>query len=198
MEKKIDIKGLCLKEVEEKLTREGFPSFRTRQIFHWLYQQKVSSFQEMSNLPKNLLSWLDFVFIIEQMKSIKIQKSRDGSEKFLFQLNDGQLIESVLIRNKKRNTICISSQVGCRWNCLFCASGKMGFKRNLLTGEMIEQILSVQKITGETIQNIVFMGMGEPFNNFENVIKTIEYTWYYKFYRIPPSGRVVCLIACCR
>jgi len=174
MEKKIAIKGLCLKEVEEKLTREGFPSFRARQIFHWLYQQKVSSFQEMSNLPKKLLSWLDFVFIIEQMKPIKIQKSRDGSEKFLFQLNDGQLIESVLIRNKKRNTICISSQVGCLWNCLFCASGKGGFKRNLSTGEIIEQVLSVQKLTKEMIHNIVFMGMGEPFNNYNNVMKSIQ------------------------
>ena len=174
MEKKIDIKGLGLKELEEKLTSEGFQSFRARQIFHWLYQQKVSSFQKMTNLPKKLLSWLDFVFTIEQMKCIKILKSRDGSAKFLFQLNDDQLIESVLIRNKKRNTICISSQVGCLWNCLFCASGKGGFKRNLLTGEIVEQVLSVQRLTRENIHNIVFMGMGEPFNNYDNVMKSIQ------------------------
>ncbi|MFW6174133.1 MAG: 23S rRNA (adenine(2503)-C(2))-methyltransferase RlmN [Elusimicrobiota bacterium] len=174
MEKKIDIKGLCLKEMGEKLTREGYQSFRARQIFHWLYKQKVSSFQEMANLPKKLLNWLNFAFTIEQMKCIKVQKSQDDSEKYLFQLNDGQLIESVLIRNKKRNTICISSQVGCLWNCLFCASGKGGFKRNLSTGEIIEQILSVQRLTKEIIHNLVFMGMGEPFNNYDNVMKSIQ------------------------
>jgi 23S rRNA (adenine2503-C2)-methyltransferase len=174
MEKKIDIKGLGLKEMGEKLTREGFQSFRARQIFHWLYKQKVSSFQEMTNLPKKLLNWLNFEFTIEQMKCIKVKKSQDDSEKYLFQLNDGQLIESVLIRNKKRNTICISSQVGCLWNCLFCASGKGGFKRNLSTGEIIEQILSVQRLTEEIIHNLVFMGMGEPFNNYDNVMKSIQ------------------------
>ncbi len=174
MKREKDIKGLMLSELKKFLVKEGFPSFRAKQIFYWMYQQNVISFQEMTNLPKNILNWVDSVFTLEQMKCIKIQKSRDGSEKFLFQLNDGQLIESVLIRNSKRNTICLSSQVGCLWNCLFCASGKDGFKRNLLTGETVEQVLSVQRLSKETIHNIVFMGMGEPFDNYDQVMKSIR------------------------
>jgi 23S rRNA (adenine2503-C2)-methyltransferase len=171
---KIDLKGTKLDELKRIMMEKEFPTYRAQQIFYWVYQKNINSFQDMINLPKKLREKLDSTFLFTKIKCLKNQKSIDGSEKFLFQLPDKECIETVLIKNKNRNTLCISSQVGCRWNCLFCASGKMGFKRNLLTGEMIEQILSVQKIIGETIQNIVFMGMGEPFNNFENVIKTIE------------------------
>jgi 23S rRNA (adenine2503-C2)-methyltransferase len=171
---KIDLKGITLNELKGVMMEEGFPAYRAQQIFHWVYQGNIDSFQDMANLPKILKEKIGSRFVLTQIKCLKNHKSSDGSEKYLFQLTDGEYIETVLIKNKNRNTLCISSQVGCRWNCLFCVSGKMGFKRNLLTGEMIAQILSVQKITGEAIQNIVFMGMGEPFDNFENVIKTIE------------------------
>jgi 23S rRNA (adenine2503-C2)-methyltransferase len=174
MERKKDVKGLNFNELQEIIVKEGFPSFRARQIFQWLYRQNVNSFQEMTNIPENMIYRLDSIFSFEQMKCIKNQISRDGSEKFLFQLNDNHLIESVLIRNSKRNTICLSSQVGCLWHCLFCASGKDGFKRNLLPGEIIDQILFIQRKTRETIHNIVYMGMGEPFNNYQNVMKSIQ------------------------
>jgi 23S rRNA (adenine2503-C2)-methyltransferase len=174
MKDKIDLKEITLKELKRVMMEEGFPAYRAQQIFHWVYQGNIDSFQDMNNLPKKLRQKLDSTFVLTHIKCLKNQKSSDGSEKFLFQLTDGEYIETVLIKNENRNTLCISSQVGCRWNCLFCASGKMGFQRNLLIGEMIAQILFVQKITGENIQNIVFMGMGEPFDNFENVLKTIE------------------------
>jgi len=169
MKDKIDIKGIGFEELKRLMNENGVQPFRAQQVFHWVYQKNSNSFQDMINLPKELIELLDSRFTLIKIKSLKIQKSRDGSEKYLFQLPDSEYIETVLIKNKNRNTLCISSQAGCRWNCLFCASGKMGFKRNLLTGEIIEQISSVRRITGENIQNIVFMGMGEPFNNYKNV-----------------------------
>lgn len=168
------IKGFTLEELKQIICKERLPSYRAKQIFHWVQQKKVTSFREMKNLPKDILHWLDSNFLLEQMKNIDSIKSQDGSEKFLFQLYDNHLIESVLIRGKKRNTICLSSQVGCLWHCIFCASGQGGFKRNLLTAEMVDQVLSVERITKEKADNIVFMGMGEPFNNYNNVIKSIQ------------------------
>jgi len=173
MQKKA-IKGFTLEELKQIICKEGFPSYRTKQIFHWIQQKKVNSFREMKNLPKDILNWLDSNFLLEQIKYLHRIKSQDGSEKFLFQLYDNHLIESVFIKGKKRNTICLSSQVGCLWHCLFCASGQGGFKRNLLAAEIIDQILSIERITKEKADNIVFMGMGEPFNNYNNVIKSIQ------------------------
>jgi len=170
----MDIRGLMLNELKDIMLKEGFPPFRAKQLFHWIHHQNVDSFQEMTNLPKSLINWLDSIYFLKQMKCIKNQKSRDGSEKFLFQLDDNHLIESVLIRSLKRNTICLSSQVGCLWHCLFCASGKDGFKRNLQPGEIIGQIQSIQESCQEVIHNIVFMGMGEPFDNYNQVMKSIQ------------------------
>lgn len=174
MERKRDIKGLTLDELKEILVREGFPSFRAKQIFHWMYRQNVNSFPKMINLPEMIFNQLESFFILEQIKVVKRQVSRDRSEKFLFQLNDNHLIESVLIRGNNRNTLCLSSQVGCLWHCLFCASGKGGFSRNLMAGEIVDQIMIIQRITNENIHNIVFMGMGEPFNNYDKVMKSIQ------------------------
>ena len=170
----MDIRGLMLNELKDIMLKEGFPPFRAKQLFHWIHHQNVDSFQEMTNLPKSLINWLDSIYFLKQMKCIKNQKSQDGSEKFLFQLDDNHLIESVLIRSLKRNTICLSSQVGCLWHCLFCASGKDGFKRNLQPGEIIGQIQSIQESCQEVIHNIVFMGMGEPFDNYNQVMKSIQ------------------------
>ena len=174
MKEKIDIKEIKFDKLKNIISQEGYQSFRAQQIFQWIYQKNVNSFEEMSNLPKELTEKLNSIFTIINIKCPKHHKSYDGSEKFLFQLTDNEYIETVLIRNNNRNTLCMSSQVGCQWNCLFCASGKGGYKRDLLTGEMIEQILSVRRIIGESIQNIVFMGMGEPFDNYENIINAIE------------------------
>ncbi len=173
MIQKIDIMELSYKEMEEFITKEGFPSYRTRQIYHWLYQKKINNFKQMKNIPLDLITTLESLFQLKIMDSIRTIRSEDGTIKFLFRLEDGQLIESVLIRNKNRNTACLSSQVGCMWRCLFCASGREGFKRNLQVGEIVGQLLAMEIISGEHINNIVFMGMGEPFDNYQQLIKAI-------------------------
>lgn len=172
--KRIDIKSITLPELEKIIMYEGFPSFRAKQIFHWLFSKRVDSFKKMSNIPKDLINYLESLFFFEEIDCLKKIDSKDGSQKFLFRLTDDQLIESVLIRGVNRNTICLSSQVGCLWHCLFCASGKGGFKRNLKTGEIVEQLLAIERISGEKVNNIVFMGMGEPFENYEQVIRSIN------------------------
>lgn len=174
MNRKKDIKSLSYKELEKIITLEGFPSYRTKQIFFWLYQKKVKSFSQMNNLPQTLIVRLNSIFQLRSIYCVEKLKSKDGSIKFIFRLCDNNLIESVLIRGEKRNTVCLSSQVGCLWHCLFCASGKGGFTRNLLEEEIIEQLLEIQRISGEHVNNIVFMGMGEPFNNYERLMKSIN------------------------
>ncbi|MBN2396330.1 MAG: 23S rRNA (adenine(2503)-C(2))-methyltransferase RlmN [Candidatus Atribacteria bacterium] len=175
IEKKKNIKDLSLDELKDIVTGEFFePSFRVDQVFGWIYRQKVSSFLEMKNLPRHFIDQLNDHFLLTQIKPIQTLSSQDGSVKFLFELSDGHLVESVLIRNGNRNTVCLSSQVGCHWHCLFCASGQDGFKRNLSTGEIIDQILSIMKVTNEYVHNVVFMGMGEPFDNYDQVMKSIQ------------------------
>ncbi len=174
MIEKVDIKGLPYRELEKILFEEGFPSFRIRQIFYWLYQKKIISFSKMTNVPLDLITRLKSLFLLENIDCIKKIESQDGSQKFLFRLNDNHFIESVLIRGKNRNTACLSTQVGCSWKCLFCASGLSGFKRNLQAGEIVEQLLAIERISKKRINNIVFMGMGEPFDNYEQLMKSIE------------------------
>lgn len=174
MTQKIDILGLTYKELEEIIIKAGFPSFRTKQIYHWLYQKKVSNFRQMRNIPVALIDRLEILFQLKIMDCVRMMESIDGSIKFLFQLKDNQLIESVLIRNEKRNTACLSSQVGCEWRCIFCASGKEGFKRNLKVEEIVGQLLAIKTISDEHINNIVFMGMGEPFDNYQQLMKAIN------------------------
>lgn len=174
MVEKIDIKELSYKELEKIITEQGFPSYRTGQIFHWVYQKKVSSFSEMNNIPHNFITRLSSLFQLNSLQCIKKMESRDSSQKFLFRLGDNHIIESVLIKDRKRNTVCLSTQVGCLRHCLFCASGKDGFKRNLTAGEIVSQLLAIGENSGEHINNIVFMGMGEPFDNYEQLMKSIE------------------------
>jgi 23S rRNA (adenine2503-C2)-methyltransferase len=182
MADKINIKELSADELAEIIVKKGFPAYRVKQIFHWLYQKKVHSFKEMNNLPQNLINLLESLFQLESLNCLAQQKSKDGAQKFLFQLKDKQLIESVLILskenkkepNKERNTICLSCQVGCQWHCLFCASGEGGFKRNLAAYEIVEQILSVQNLSGKIVHNVVFMGMGEPLDNYEQLMRSIN------------------------
>ncbi len=163
----------------------GFPAFRAKQVWHWLYQKRVSSWESMRNLPPDVKSWLKESFSLPQVGDHPFEMPSESSEvallsqpvKLLENLPDGDKVESVIIPSKRRNssqlcyTLCISCQVGCRFNCAFCASGKAGLIRNLETGEMISQVISATRLTRKTPSNIVFMGIGEPFDNYDQSIK---------------------------
>ncbi len=171
-----NLKGLLKKELVDFFKSIDEPSYRAQQIMLWIYNKKVTSFAEMTNLSKSLRQKLDTAAAIGSLRIQEIQQSRDGTRKYLFQLEDGQLIESVFIPEDRRNTLCLSSQVGCALGCTFCATGYMGFYRNLTAAEIIDQIICVSRDSGidERISNVVIMGMGEPFLNFDNVVKSIR------------------------
>jgi len=166
-------------ELNNLLEKNGFPVYRSKQLYQWLYTKYVDDINEMNNLPANLRQWLINNYNCNFPKVAQEQVSKiDGTIKFLFELADKQAIETVLMfhggkTTKQRKTLCISSQVGCPIGCVFCATGKMGLKRNLSVGEIIGQILVVSKIHGK-IDNIVYMGMGEPLLNYEHVLKSIK------------------------
>lgn len=152
-------------EIDEK-------KYRGRQLYKWIYEKQAASFDEMTDLPLDLRSKLKDVCHIGTLNLVETSGSREaGSVKYLFQLDDGHAIESVLIEEEGRKTLCVSSQVGCALNCRFCATAKLGFSRNLTAGEIVEQVLYVSRDIRSALSNIVFMGMGEPFNNYDNVIK---------------------------
>ena len=162
-----------LSQLTEIVETAGFKKYNATQIFQWLYRQKVASFDEMTNLSKSLREWLKENYSIEQLVMVKKQVSRDGTRKYLFQLTDGSLIESVLMHYDYGDCICVTSQVGCNMGCSFCASGLLKKKRNLTSGEMVLQVLEVQKdVESENIRvsHIVVMGIGEPFDNYDNVL----------------------------
>jgi 23S rRNA (adenine2503-C2)-methyltransferase len=164
-----NIKGLGLEEIEQVLASWGEPRFRARQIFAWLYRKKASGFEQMSDLPQGLRELLKEKFCFSCLRLVRSVRSRDNTEKFLFQLKDKNLIEAVIIPAEGRVTGCISTQAGCKFSCRFCASGASGFKRNLSCAEIIEQALFLDKAKKPT--HIVFMGTGEPLDNYDNVIK---------------------------
>lgn len=170
-----DIKNFSLAELEEFLTGMGKEKYRAKQIFKWLYQNDVETFDEMTDLSKDFRHGLYECAAISTFLPEKVEVSSDGTKKFLFILDDGEAVESVLIPEGKRNTLCISSQVGCPLDCLFCLTGSGGYVRNLATAEIINQVAAVKKSlqVDEKITNIVFMGMGEPLLNFENVVRTV-------------------------
>jgi len=179
---KIDIKSLRLEELQEKLDELGEPKYRAGQIADWLHKKRVTSFDEMTDLPQSLRAELARQFSLDKIDVVRVLGSKDSTQKFLFRLPDGNLIESVLIpaspalygEKSDRRTICISTQVGCAYGCKFCASGLEGFSRNLRANEIVDQIIAVERASGEKIDNIVFMGMGEPFANFENLTRAIR------------------------
>ena len=179
---KIDIKSLQLDELQEKLRELGEPSYRAGQVADWLYQKRASSFDEMTDLPQSLRAQLAEHFSFDKIDIVRVLGSRDTTRKFLFRLSDGNLIESVLIpaspalygERSDRRTICISTQVGCAYGCKFCASGLEGFSRNLRANEIVDQIIAVERESGDKIDNIVFMGMGEPLANFDNLMRAIR------------------------
>ena len=149
-------------------------SYNAKQIWNWVYKKNISSFDEMTNVPKKIVSHFINEFCIFSVRLEKKQISKDGTLKFLLKLANNDLIESVLIPEEKRITVCISSQVGCKFNCSFCATGKLGFKRNLTSAEIVSQITYLQTFSDKRITNVVYMGMGEPFDNYENVIKSAD------------------------
>jgi len=178
---KRNIKNLTIPELQDYLVSVSEPKYRANQIFQKIYVQRVATFDEIANLPKSLRQKLTNDFDISSFNSSKSQHSSDGTIKFLFELKDGSAIESVLIpceytdeAKKNRRTLCISSQAGCSLNCTFCATGKLKFKRNLSASEIVDQVLAVEKQIGSKLTNIVFMGMGEPLLNYENVKKAVE------------------------
>lgn len=171
---KKDLKNLTIKELEQYLEELGEKKFRAKQIFGWIYRG-AESFAEMSDLSKELRQKLEDDAEIKKLQILKVQNSeKDGTRKYLFGLEDGNSIESVFMKYKFGNTICISSQAGCRMGCSFCASAINGLQRNLTAGEMADQILSIEKDTGEKVGNVVVMGTGEPLDNYENLSKFIE------------------------
>lgn len=171
---KQDIKSMTLPEIEEALKGFSLPSFRAKQIYRWL-RQGVKSFDEMSNLPKTLRETLCTFFEIRGVKIKKRLESRvDDTVKYLYELYDGEYIESVLMKYHHGYTVCISSQVGCRMGCSFCASGIDGLFRNLSAGEMLAQIEMAGKDNGVRISNVVMMGMGEPLDNFDNTVRFLN------------------------
>lgn len=171
---KIGIKSLTLEELEEKMLELGEKKFRALQIYDWLYKKRAYSFDEMLNIKEDFRKLLSEVFFIEKLEIFEKYVSKDGTIKYLFLLPSGDLIESVIMRYNYGNTICISSQKGCKMGCEFCASTKAPFLGNLTAGEIIEQIICAECDLGERISNVVFMGIGEPLDNFENVKKAIK------------------------
>lgn len=173
---KIDLKNLRPSELVEFLGSFGKERYRSIQILRWLYQKGVESFDEMTNLSKRFRQELSQIGFISTLSTLNMEQARDGTKKFLFQLKDGNRIESVLIPDKTRLTLCLSTQVGCALGCQFCLTGKIGWKRDLMVSEILNQILAVRKMLPEktSITNIVLMGMGEPLANYKNTLKAIE------------------------
>ena len=173
-------------ELTDHLSKEyGYRGFRARQLLSWLYKRRVSDFNLMTDVSREAREQLSADFSIYRPKLKEVQQSIDGTRKYLFELSDGELIESVLIFQPGRYTLCVSSQVGCAINCSFCRTALMGLRRNLGTHEILGQILAVQEdieeiaedeATAEAMQfnNIVFMGMGEPLQNFVNVVRALN------------------------
>jgi len=172
MQKK-DIKNFTLNELQEEVKNLGVEKYRATQLFDFLYKKGIEDFKDMLSLPTSFRDLLQKYFYISKIGLVNLAKSKDQTEKYLFKLDDGNLIESVLIFSDKRVTECISSQIGCKYNCLFCESGKKGFTRNLTVSEILSQVLFVKKNIESNPNNIVFMGIGEPLDNYDNVVKAI-------------------------
>ena len=169
---KVDIKNFNLQELELFLNGRGKERFRATQIFKWLYHRDVVSFAEMTNLSKDLRQELEPTAFISNLVPTTVEKGRDGTRKYLFTLEDGEAVESVLIPDEERNTLCISAQVGCAMACEFCLTGTFRLTRNLTTAEIVNQVCAVRREC--EIRNIVFMGMGEPLHNLDNVVRAIQ------------------------
>lgn len=181
---KLELFGLTRSELREAFAKDltDVQAFRSEQLYRWMYARRARSFTEMTDLPKSLVAKLEDMSYLPQLTLMHQSNSEDGTRKFLFRLEDGRDIETVLIPSEmrddegdaKRKTICVSTQVGCPLDCKFCATASLKLKRNLTAGEILLQIFEVERITGEEITNMVYMGMGEPMLNYENVVRSLR------------------------
>ncbi len=169
-----NIKDYNLEELKDELIALGEKKYRAEQIFKWLYVDKVKEFNEMTNLPLELREKLKKEYTMCNYNILRKQESSDGTKKYLFDVLDGNAIETVLMQYHHGKTICVSSQIGCKMGCKFCASTGIQFVRSLSAGEIVEQILAVEQDIGDKISNVVFMGIGEPFDNYDNVMHAIK------------------------
>lgn len=169
----MDIKSMTLSEFTDTIIQKGYPKFRAKQIYDWIHVKLVRNVEEMKNVPKEMRQWIaqDFVSleVVERYES-----KLDGTNKFVFRLQDGNVIESVFMPYSYGNSVCISSQAGCRMGCRFCASTLMGLARNLTASEMLDQIYAITRVTGQRISNVVVMGTGEPLDNYDNLCRFIR------------------------
>ena len=172
---KICIKGMNQEELQSLCVDAGESKFRGGQLFEWMYRQGIFSFDSMSNINKSFREYLSENFIIQTLTvENKLPSKEDKSLKILFRTHDGHFIETVSMVDNNRHTVCLSSQVGCALDCDFCATGKLGLKRNLTTGEIVDQLIYVREEIDQPITNVVFMGMGEPFHNYDNVLNASD------------------------
>ena len=172
---KKDLKSLNLEQLTEELLNIGEKKFRAKQVYSWIHEKLVDSFDEMTNLSKDLREKLKDNYTLNSMEVVAVQTSKiDGTQKYLFRLHDGHVVESVLMRYHHGNSVCISSQVGCLMGCRFCASTIGGKVRDLAASEMLGQIYKIQKISEERVHNVVVMGTGEPLDNYDNLVQFIK------------------------
>ena len=170
-----DIKSMTLEELKTEMERMGEKSFRAAQLYDWMHCKLASGYDDMTNIPLSLRNKLESEYPYVSLTPVEVQESRlDGTKKFLFALSDGNVVESVWMKYKHGNSVCISSQVGCKMGCRFCASTLDGWERNLLPSEMLDQIYAITRLTGERVSNVVVMGTGEPMDTFANLLTFIH------------------------
>ena len=172
---RVDIKSLSFEELKEELAARGEKAFRATQMYEWMHVKLARSFEEMTNLSKSLRAGCEERYTYTSLVPVNVQESKiDGTKKFLFGLADGNVVESVWMKYQHGNSVCISSQVGCRMGCSFCASTLDGLERNLTPSEMLDQIYAITRLTGERVSNVVVMGTGEPMDNYDNLLKFLK------------------------
>lgn len=189
---------MTLKELQDVCLQLSMPKFTAKQMAQWIYEKHIHEINEMTNLSKANREKLDSLYCIGCLAPLEISKSKDGTVKYLFPTEDGQMIETVYIPDGDRATLCVSCQVGCKMNCIFCQTGKQGWHGNLTTKDILNQIYAVDQILmeegGTLLSNVVYMGQGEPLDNFDNVLKsteilTADYGWAWSPRRITVSTR---------
>ncbi|GIV20853.1 MAG: putative dual-specificity RNA methyltransferase RlmN [Armatimonadota bacterium] len=165
--------GATREEILQVVRTLGQPDYRAQQIAEWVYRKGAHTYEQMSNLPRNLRDTLPDVLPLKRLEVVRAQHSTDGTVKYLLALSDGEQVEAVFLPYEDRASVCISSQVGCAAGCRFCATAQMGFSRNLTAGEMVDEVLTIQQAAGQRISHVVYMGMGEPLWNLQEVVKSI-------------------------
>ena len=169
----MNIYGLTIEDMEEVLAQLGVKPFHAKQLFSWLYEKRINDYDEITDIKKDVINYLKENYSIDKLKIVEVQEDTDVN-KYLFQLNDGEHIEAVLMKHDYGNSVCVSSQVGCNMGCKFCESGRRKKVRNLETYEMVLQILMIEEKLGQRVSHVVVMGIGEPFDNYDNLVKFLK------------------------